>query len=231
MRGGATLALGLVGVLAAAGAVRARGSRVIGGSDPVLGADLTRRLDDLALAYRGREGWIPYRNAEESKRFAREHGLTYLGAGTSRSVFAVPARGFPMNSIALKIGRVADNRAEARVWREAPAWMKALLVPVLGVATDGDWLAMERVRPVTPEAYAKMRDDLDSRRSRRLLLDCGVMDLGLLNTASDGRILDYAYLGNENQWRSCTENGEAARVRAWTAGGSDPKLLRWVKNG
>lgn len=225
MRGGATLALGLVGVLAAAGAVRARGSRVIGDLDPALDVDLVRRLDVLAQRYHDAGEWVPHRR-DENTRFARNNGIVYLGQGTSRAVFAVPVLG-ASRGVAIKIGSVRDNRSEARVWREAPAWMRDLLVPVLGVAGDGRWIAMERVKPVTPAAFAKMRDDLVFRRARSPLASCGLLDLGEMNTASDGRVLDYAYLGNEDQWRKCVEPGERARVLEWMAKGSDPKLLKW----
>jgi hypothetical protein len=232
LAGGVPLSLGVVGVLAVAGAARRRGSRAV--EDSSLDASTVRRLDALARDYRGIEpqklGLIPYRNREGNLRFARENGLTFLGMGTGRSVFAVPVPGMP-GGLALKIGNDADNRTEARVWREAPAWMQALLVPVLGVAEDGSWIAMERVKPITEAAHAKLRDDLAFRRARRPLVDCGLSDLGMANTASDGRVLDYAFLGNEQQWRKCVEPGEKARLLEWMARGSDPKLLQWVKNG
>lgn len=218
---GTSLTLGLVGVLAVAGVAQAQGSRAIG--DSTLDPALVRQFDAIAADHADRDV-----GGAGNAGFAREHGLVYLGAGTTRSVFSIPVPGLSAGRIALKIGRVADNRAEARVWREAPVWMRDLLVPVLGVAADGKWLAMEQVKPITPKAYAVLRDNLAAHRSRRRLLDCGVMDLGLANTASDGRILDYAYLGDERKWRSCAEDMDTSRAVARDV---DPKLLRWVKRG
>jgi len=241
MRDPASLTLGLVGILAVAGVMRRQGSRATRPEiDPALPAELVLHLDALAQEYRGvgpqKWGQTPYRNWEGNLVFARDHGLTFLGMGTSRSVFAVPVQfaggARPRSAeIALKIGNSADNRSEARVWREAPEWMRDLLVPVLDIAADGSWLAMERVEPITEEAFVELRDNLASRRTRRLLLDCGLLDLGMMNTAADGRILDYAFLGNEQQWKGCTGFGQSARMREWVAKGSDPKLLKWVKNG
>jgi len=137
---------------------------------------------------------------EEYEDFAREHGITFLGAGYARAVFRVPEG-------ALKIEGGSppfrDNRNEALLWKQAPASVAKYLVPVLDHAHDNGWLLMSEVEVggvVTPEA-------------RGVLDDCGLGDFiyNSSNVAKDGRLVDYGFIHSYSLFADCRELGRKQR--------------------
>jgi len=149
------------------------------------------KFDAFARAFRD---WAWSKEAKDGieeadlRRYARRAGLHYLGAGASRFVVAVPEG---VLKVAFDIvGRA--NRMEAHAWSQAPASIRALLVPVRAVAADASWLLMERATPgghLSPAAL-------------QALTDCGIFDISRSNTTTDGRLLDYDARLNE-KWVRC----------------------------
>lgn len=135
----------------------------------------------------------------ELRRWARSHGVTYLGAGAQRAVFGVPGG-------ALKIAFDRDgkdaNRREAEVWEDAPADIRRHLVPVLANSGmepgEGDWLLMEQVN-------ASGRGKLPEEAAARLYA-CGFNDIVGQNISDDGRLLDYGWMYMD-KWAPCATPG------------------------
>ena len=195
---GITLALGTMAGLAIVSTVR-RGSA----------AHPTLNYDDLAEAFRLWAAEPSDADPDDERplrRWARAHGVTTLGAGAQRAVFAVPAGAL---KIAFDRDGYSANRNEAEVWEGAPEAIRRHLVPILddsGIeAGEGAWVLMERVR-----ATGKGRMD---EATRRALNACGIQDLVTQNIADDGRLMDYGWL-TRDLWAACTtQRGSASRQR------------------
>ena len=188
---GEALALGVVGVLAVAGAAARRGSRA---------KDLD--FDDLGRRFRA---FVERRWAAEGlfdddlRRWARRNGLTFLDIGSHRAVFGLPSG--TVLKLTLDLDFTLSNINEDRVWYEAPPDIRPHLVPVLGADEGGRWLVMERV-PVTGTGTLP-------KRAHQRLIDCGLMDITGYNLADDGRVVDYGYLWDEDAWERCVEAGRS----------------------
>lgn len=141
-------------------------------------------FDDLAEAFRDYASDVGggERNptTEEYEDFAREHGITFLGAGYARAVFRVPE-----GALKIEMGwsPFNDNRKEATLWASAPANVAKHLVPVLAHAYNYGWLLMPEVQvggEVDPSAV-------------RALEAFGLGDFlnHYANVSTDGRLVDY----------------------------------------
>ena len=119
----------------------------------------------------------------QMRRWAKKHGLTYVGEGESRAVFARSTDPVVIKFVFSSYGQ-EGNQNEARAWREANANVRKHLVPIIAADPEGRWLVMERVKLMRATQYAE-KDALAR------LQGCGFLDFGRPNFSSDGRMLDY----------------------------------------
>ena len=113
--------------------------------------------------------------------WARGAGLRLLGAGSERIVVALDRH----RVLKIEASGGDANEVEATIWNTAPANIKRLLVPVLDVDPNGDWLIQTRVTPRT------VRDDVPAHW--KVLQDWGIGDHQPDNYEKGGRMLDYAW--------------------------------------
>ncbi len=130
--------------------------------------------------------------------WAHRHGLLFMGSGEDRAVFEVP-EGVLKIALFSAEDRSSEgggdperdqNTNEARVWREAPDWLRPHLVPVLASSGDGEWLVMERVETTGEEAGEERALPGDLREQMNAI---GLVDLRG-NVSDDRRAFDYGYL-------------------------------------
>ena len=119
----------------------------------------------------------------QMRRWAKKHGLTYVGEGESRAVFGHATEPVVIKFVFSSYGQEA-NQNEARAWREASPNIRKHLVPIVAADPAGRWLVMERVKPMRATQYTE-KDALAD------LQGCGFLDFGRPNFSSDGRMLDY----------------------------------------
>jgi hypothetical protein len=119
----------------------------------------------------------------QMRRWAKKHGLTYIGEGESRAVFGHPTEPVVIKFVFSSYGQEA-NQNEARAWREANANIRKHLVPIVAADPEGRWIVMEKVKTMRANQYAE-KEALESLRG------CGFLDFGRPNFSSDGRMLDY----------------------------------------
>ena len=212
---GGVLAIGAVGALALAAVAASRSSQTKG--SPNLSAARHYAFDALAEAYRNYalKAGRGERNAtqEENQRFGRTKKMKFLGAGWSRAVFRVPE-----GALKIEMGWAPfmENRREAELWRSAPASLAPHLVPVLDHAHDYSWILMPEV---------KVGGTLDPAAAKALAA-CGISDFQDINTSTDGRLVDYAFVFDGAKLADCLERGRAQRRSASTLQGSAAGLKR-----
>lgn len=207
--GGEGLALGVVGALALAAAAASRLGKARGSAN--LSPARREAFDVLAKAYRGyalkagrgERNPIP----KENQQFGRSKRMKFLGSGWSRAVFRVPEGAL---KIELGWAPFTENQSEAQIWGAAPASLAPHLVPVLDHAHDYSWILM-------PEIEVGGTLDLAVAKA---LADCGICDFQDRNTSTDGRLVDYAFIFDNEKLAGCLEQGRAQRLSAATTQGS-----------
>lgn len=207
--GGEGLALGAVSALALAAAAASRLTKARGSAN--LSAARRRDFDALAEAHRsyalkaGRGKRSP--TPEENQRFGRSKRMKFLGSGWSRAVFRVPEGAL---KVELGWAPFTENQSEAQIWGAAPASLAPYLVPVLDHAHDYSWILM-------PEVEVGGTLDLAGERA---LADCGICDFQDRNTSTDGRLVDYAFIFDNEKLADCLARGRAQRSASGSAAGS-----------
>ena len=190
---GASLTLGLAALAALAG-VTPKGARNL-----ALSEARRRDFDRLAEACGAFTREVGGHEPVDMRRFAKKHGVRYLGSGYKRDVFSVPEG-------ALKVERghapYGDNTREATLWAGAPARLAKLLVPVLATADDHRWNLMEEVE--VGGKSTKLREEEFQA--------CGLWDFyAPRNLSKDGRLVDYGYIYDPVSWRECLDKGSEQR--------------------
>lgn len=195
---GRTLALGLVGALALAGAVRRRTSERGSPSRALTDAD-RNRYDQIA------EDFSTYFDDPDAEMEAFPIGrhLRHIGSGEERAVFQ--DRLHPGRVLKLNWDDPLQTLREIRVWEEAPAWIRPHLVPLLGYDRAGKWVVMEYAKPMPRDEAGRQWLGMETGTARRLA-DCGLGDAFTQNLSSDGRLLDYGWF-NEELWKRCRVKG------------------------
>jgi hypothetical protein len=217
---GDKLAIGVVGALALAAAAASRSSQTKGSAN--LSAARRDAFDALAEAYRdyGLRAGRGERNAtrEENQRFGRSKKVKFLGAGWSRAVFRVPE-----GALKIEMGWApfVENQREAKLWGSVPANLAPHLVPVLDHAHDYSWILM-------PEVEVGGTLDLAAARA---LAACGITDFQNVNTSTDGRLVDYAFIFDGDKLEGCLERGRAQRRSAPTNQGSTARVKHGSQSG
>ena len=100
--------------------------------------------------------WTDEWDAEETAapEFTRRTGLTLVGAGNGRVVFAYgPGR---VLKLAYAHGE-QDNRLECNRWVQSTPTDRRWLAPVLACGPDGEWLIMARAEPLTERQKEAVR--------------------------------------------------------------------------
>jgi DNA repair protein RadC len=166
----------------------------------------------------------------QMRRWAKKHGLTYVGEGESRAVFGHATEPVVIKFVFSSYGQEA-NQNEARAWREASPNIRKHLVPIVAADPAGRWLVMERVKPMRATQYAEKAALTD-------LQGCGFLDFGRPNFSSDGRMLDYGQhlwfrwseecrgTSNPRQTRSATVPRAEGRSRVEGRMATRPSALR-----
>ena len=176
------------------------------GTAPVSAARRTR-YTQLAASYTADCGGY------EIAVWASDHDLIPLGSGDFRAVFAEndPTRAglSPLHVLKLNHEDATSSLEEICVWREAPEWLRAYLVPILDYDPKGRWILMAYAEPLYPSSDGNDPTEDGGDASEvipvsviRRLRACGVTDLNVQNLSADGRLLDYGWI-DKNLWASC----------------------------
>ena len=190
---GASLTLGLAALAALAG-VAPKGTRNLALSDA-----RRRDLDRFAEACGAFTREVGGHEPVDMRRFAKKHGVRYLGSGYKRDVFSVPEGALMVERGHAPYG---DNTREATLWAGAPARLAKLLVPVLATADDHRWNLMEEVE--VGGKSTKLREEEFQA--------CGLWDFyAPRNLSKDGRLVDYGYIYDPVSWRECLDKGSEQR--------------------